>query len=101
MITIQRAREILEAFGPCSEVYECMTAEDLMLAINEFGGTPNDWVICELECFDVCSDKEAYVAYEVEAGAGPKGYHDRIITERREMRAAIVQRLNAIGFLVS
>lgn len=95
-LTEQQAKEIIEAFGPCTTVFECFSPKDLAA---EFKGAEipytsvQDFVRDLLNIEDVYFDRSADAAYEKEAGDGPKGHHQKVIEEQKNMRADIVRRL--------
>ena len=93
MLTKMAAQGILEAFGPNSEVYECNSVGDIIEAA---GDDPQDFVRGQMNRFDVYTDRESEAAYEMEAA----GHREKVKTELTAMRAAIVKRLNALGYVV-
>jgi hypothetical protein len=54
-MTPERAKEILEAFGPCSNVYECMTVEEIVRDAADL--SEREWVEIMLQVEDIDRDR--------------------------------------------
>jgi hypothetical protein len=84
-ITIETARELREAFGPCSAVYECMTPEEIVARIAEHG-TTREWIKLELDVEEIRADRQCF--------DGPEPLHEWRRTEKE-----IRKRLKEIGYI--
>jgi hypothetical protein len=84
-MNLKRATEVIEAFGPCSEVYECLTPAEVVEASR--GSSARSWCKLELAVEDVRADRRCI--------DGPEPYEDW-----KRMEAGIIERLKAIGIVV-
>jgi len=86
VITIERAKEIQEAFGHCAIVYECMTPEEI---VAEISGEPSEVKWCELKLSveSIHADRASF--------DGPEHYE-----EWKGMEKEIIGRLAEIGIEV-
>jgi hypothetical protein len=80
---IERAKEIIEAFGFCSIVYECMTPEEVAKEIED-GKGERGWCATMLSVEDISADRRCH--------DGPEPYR-----EWKKMEKEIRKRLAAIG----
>lgn len=96
-LTIEVAKQIIEAFGPCTSLYECTTPEELV----EKAQAP--WVNSLPELIDgLLRSEEVFLerSREVESMRdGAEGFMQDISREHDEMMAGVRERLQRAGFL--
>ena len=95
-MNLSQAEAIIEAFGPCTHVYECFTAADILADYGDEDA--HDFVDTQLRVLDVQQDRANGVAAEQAETYGQK-HHDRAISEGEQQAADIKARLRAAGFL--
>jgi hypothetical protein len=108
-LTERGAKTILECFGPCTQLYECTSVEDLIEEFDE-GKDPlekgtvhyrtvHEFIRDLLTSEDVYQDRSADAAYHVETGAGPEGHHKKVVDELDETMFRIKMKLRDYGLL--
>ena len=90
-MTLEEAKAILQLFGPCTQLYECMTAEEVVEDAAKFA-TAKEYVEMRLRIEDVLCDRMNEAAYEREAGAG-LGSHAQTIAENKAFMRELRERL--------
>lgn len=86
MVSKETAKEILEVFGPCTMIYECMSIRDIQAEVAE---TP----IAEYLQWRLSLEYNALEG--AFAHMDPlSSQWDELAKERREMTAQIIQRVN-------
>lgn len=100
-MTQEQAKAIIDAFGPCTTLYECTTPEELIKEYQEDDTSSiADFVQTLYDVEDVHNDRAADAAYEREAGDGPKGHHQKVVSELGQSQKSIKGRLAALGYEV-
>lgn len=91
------AEKVLEAFGPCTTLYECTTAEELIEQAKDFD-TLKECIDVMLTCEEIHAERDMDVAYHEES-SGEEAYknkHQKVIDESKERIAAIRQRCDRL-----
>jgi hypothetical protein len=92
MDILEIARLIMDAFGPCTNVYECYTPHEIVAEMQEPGETILGWIEGQLDVEDILQDRYF--------GTLEGDRHARAVKSWDEHRAAIVTRLRGIGYHV-
>ena len=95
-MNLDQAEAIIEAFGPCTDLYECYTAKDILADYGDEDA--DDFVDTQLRVFDVQQDRANGAAAEQSETYGEE-HHTRAISEGKEQLAGIKTRLRTAGFL--
>ena len=96
-MNLDQAEAIIEAFGPCTDLYECFTAKDIMCLYGPERDA-HDFVDVQLRVFDVHQDRSNNVA-ALQAETYGEEHHTRAISDGERQLADIKTRLRAAGFL--
>ncbi len=97
MITKADAREILNAFGSCSSLYET-TSENEVISEVEQAGSPRAYIEQQITVEDVLSDRMAATAREQEESGEDqyKGQHLKVVADEVEFIKLIKDRCKAL-----
>ena len=97
MITKAEAKEIQDAFGPCSCMMETLSVDEVWEEAKSHA-TPREFIEISLQVEDVMNDRMANGAYlEEESGEERfKGKHAQVVCEGIEFLKAIKGRCDAL-----
>lgn len=95
-MNIEQAQTIIDAFGPCTDVYECHTAKDLVTIYED--EDPKEVVRIELSVMSIRQDRECGMAALQAETYGDK-YHADAVSEAHQQTKEIKQRLKKAGLL--
>ena len=56
--TIEDARSVLDAFGPCSVAFECMRPEDVLQEMRDDQLTAAEWVVLQVDLEQIRHERE-------------------------------------------
>jgi hypothetical protein len=92
-LTEEAAQRVLDAFGPCTELYECFEVVDL-IKLAECRDDLKDLIDVEISCEEIRREGAVESAYQQEASGEEhyKGQHQKVIKEWDEALAGIKKR---------
>lgn len=103
-LSLERAKQVIEAFGPCTSLYECSTPEKLVEHVESRWAAPvqdeNELASNLISCEEIRLER----AREMESmrdGVCAPGYMEGIREEHDRLLAGVKERLKAIGIEVA
>lgn len=96
-ISKEQAKKVLDAFGPCTTLYECTTTEELIEEVVQ-AESLQDFICTQIKCEEIRMDRHCDVAYMEESSGEEyfKGKHQKVINESKQVLNQIKERCAAL-----
>ena len=111
-ITEVEAQKIIDAFGPCTTLYECNETDDIMedfymradfrRGVGCGHNTVEEFILMQLTCEEIREDRANDAACHQEQSGSymyPEGHHAKVIKENKQRRLDLADRCFHAGLL--